>query len=39
MYIISMFSLLFLGSILYLLIAIICVLKEGENQIILGNNK
>lgn len=39
MYIISVFSLLFLGSILYLLIAIICVVKEGENQIILGNNK
>jgi len=39
MYIIGMFSLLFLGPILYLLIAIICVLKEGENQIILGNNK
>lgn len=39
MYIISMFSLLFLGSILYQLIAIRCVGKEGENQIILGNNK
>lgn len=41
MYIISMFGLLFLGSILYLLIAIVCVAKEGGggNQIILGNNK
>lgn len=33
MYIISMFGLLFLGSILYLLIAIVCVAKEGGGEI------
>lgn len=33
MYIISMFGLLFLGSILYLLIAIVCVAKEEGGEI------
>lgn len=33
MYIISMFSLLFLGSILFLLIAIVCVWKGGGVEI------